>query len=92
MTLENFNYRTNPMFLRNQFPSDNIYGIPSLPKAALTGEEQEKLMLIALTVLNLITQIIQTASFTSFSMIITLKSYGQSLMNPWNCYHNIKVS
>ena len=47
MTLENFNYRTNPMFLRNQFPSDNIYGIPSLPKAALTGEEQEKLMLIA---------------------------------------------
>ena len=47
MTLENFNYRTNPMFLRNQFPSDNIYGIPSLPKTALTGEEQEKLMLIA---------------------------------------------
>ena len=38
MTLENFNYRTNPMFLRNQFPSDNIYGIPTLPKATLTGE------------------------------------------------------
>ena len=47
MTLENFNYRTNPMFLRNQFPSDNIYGIPTLPKAALTDEEKEKLMLIA---------------------------------------------
>ncbi len=47
MTLENFNYRTDPMFLRDQFPSDNIYGIPSLPKAALTCEEQEKLMLIA---------------------------------------------
>ena len=71
MTLENFNYRTDPMFLRDQFPSDNIYGIPSLPKAALTGEEQEKLMLIALTVLNLITQIIQNASFTSLYMIIT---------------------
>ena len=43
MTLENFNYRTNPMFLRNQFPSDNIYGIPTLPTAALTDEEKEKL-------------------------------------------------
>ena len=47
MTLENYNYRTDPMFLRNQFPSDNAYGIPTLPKVALTDKEQENLMLIA---------------------------------------------
>lgn len=47
MTLENYNYRTNPMFLRNQFSSDNAYGIPTLPKATLTNEERENLMLIA---------------------------------------------
>ncbi len=47
MTLENFNYRTNPMFLRNQFSSDNDYGIPTLPKATLGDEETESLMLIS---------------------------------------------
>ena len=37
MTLENFKYRTDPMFLRNQFQTDNIYGIPLLPRVQLKG-------------------------------------------------------
>lgn len=47
MTLENFNYRTNPMFLRNQFPSSNIYGIPNVPKVEFDDDELAELRLIA---------------------------------------------
>lgn len=32
MTLENLNYRTKPLFLRNQFTSSNSYGIPEISK------------------------------------------------------------
>ena len=46
MTLENFKYRTDPMFLRNQFQTDNIYGIPLLPRAQLNDDESDGLMLI----------------------------------------------
>ena len=34
MTLENHNYRTGSYVFMNQFPSDNAYGIPTLPKVA----------------------------------------------------------
>lgn len=47
MTLENFNYRTNPMFLRNQFDSDNKYGIPTVPLSHFDNKELQDLMLIA---------------------------------------------
>ena len=39
MTLENFNYRTNPLFLRNQFKSDNKFGIPDIPKIKFGDNE-----------------------------------------------------
>ncbi|MCR4890267.1 MAG: DUF4417 domain-containing protein [Ruminococcus sp.] len=47
MTLENLNYRTNPMFLRNQFPSENAYGIPAIPKAEFNDDELKELRLLA---------------------------------------------
>ena len=47
MTLENLNYRTNPMFLRNHFSSSNAYGIPDIPKAELTDYELKELRLLA---------------------------------------------
>ena len=47
MTLENLNYRTNPMFLRNQFPALNAYGIPEIPKAEFNDEELKELRLLA---------------------------------------------
>ena len=47
MTLENLNYRTNPMFLRNHFSSSNSYGIPDIPKAELTDDEIKELRLLA---------------------------------------------
>lgn len=47
MTLENLNYRTNPMFLRNQFNSSNLYGIPDIPKAEFTDEDFKDLRLLA---------------------------------------------
>lgn len=46
MTLENLNYRTNPMFLRNQFNSSNLYGIPDIPKAEFTDEDFKDLRLL----------------------------------------------
>mgnify|MGYP003290028227 CR=1 FL=1 len=48
MTLENLNYRTNPMFLRNQFPALNAYGIPEIPKAEFNDEELKELRLLVL--------------------------------------------
>ena len=47
MTLENLNYRTNPMFLRNQFPALNAYGTPEIPKAEFNDEELKELRLLA---------------------------------------------
>lgn len=47
MTLENFNYRTNPLFLRNQFDSDNNYGIPIIPLSHFENNELLDLKLIA---------------------------------------------
>lgn len=35
MTIENFNYRTNPLFLRNEFDSDENWSIPVIPKTQL---------------------------------------------------------
>ena len=42
MTLENFNYRTDPLFLRNQFDSANSFGIPDIPKPEFTEDELKK--------------------------------------------------
>ena len=47
MTLENLNYRTNPMFLQNQFPALNAYGIPEIPKAEFNDEKLKELRLLA---------------------------------------------
>ncbi len=46
MTLENFNYRTNPLFLRNQFKSDNKFGIPDIPKIKFGDNELKDLLLL----------------------------------------------
>ena len=41
MTLENYNYRTDPLFLRNQFDKkgDGRYKIPQIPKAEFTDSD-----------------------------------------------------
>ena len=46
MTEENFNYRTNPMFLRNQFKAFGKYGIPTTPTFDFDYDELEGLRLI----------------------------------------------
>ena len=47
MTLENYQYRTNPLFLRNQF-ADNTgkYGIPMIPKPYFSPAELNHLRLL----------------------------------------------
>ncbi len=48
MTLENFNYRTDPLFLRNQFDSMSNGGfkIPTIPKANLSDDDFINLLLL----------------------------------------------
>ena len=46
MTAENYAYRTDPLFLRNQFLGKNQWKIPNIPKCTLTAEELDGLRLI----------------------------------------------
>lgn len=47
MTLENFKYRTDPLFLRNQFAdSSDFFGIPTVPKPYFSAYEFDKLRMI----------------------------------------------
>ncbi|MBD5146616.1 MAG: DUF4417 domain-containing protein [Ruminococcus sp.] len=47
MTLENFNYRTDPLFLRNQFSAHaDKYGIPIIPKSKFVNYELQDLRLL----------------------------------------------
>lgn len=46
MTLENYNYRTSPLLLRNQFDGDGLFQIPMIPKAEFTDEDFKGLLLL----------------------------------------------
>lgn len=47
MTLENFNYRTDPLFLRNRFSANaDKYGIPVVPKSQFVNYELQDLRLL----------------------------------------------
>ncbi len=47
MTLENFKYRTDPLFLRDQFSKQaDIFGIPIIPKPYFSHEELQNLRLL----------------------------------------------
>ena len=46
MTEENYNYRTNELFLRNQFDGVGEFNIPKIPKSNFTDIELKDLLLI----------------------------------------------
>lgn len=46
MTVENFEYRTSPLFLRNSFEGEGAFKIPIIPKAEFRDEEFDDLLLI----------------------------------------------
>jgi len=46
MTAENYAYRTDPLFLRNQFLGEGKLKLPDIPKCILTQEELDGLRLI----------------------------------------------
>ena len=46
MTIENYRYRTSPLFLRNQFLGEKLWKIPNIPKCTLSAKELEGLRLI----------------------------------------------
>ena len=46
MTADNYEYRTDPLFLRNQFLGNGAWQIPNIPNCILTAEELDGLRLI----------------------------------------------
>ena len=46
MTVNNYKYRTDPMFLRNQFLGDNDWVFPDIPKCSLSNAEVDGLRFI----------------------------------------------
>ena len=46
MTEENYRYRTSPFMLRNSFPGDGNWKIPTIPKAEFSEDEFDDLLLI----------------------------------------------
>ena len=47
MTEENYNYRTSPLFLKNQFKGSGEFNIPVIPKSDFSEEDLENLLSIS---------------------------------------------
>ena len=91
MTEENYKYRTNPMFLRNQFGTD----MPILKKISLQDDEKEDLRLIGF-------DIAKTETDTHFNRFVhfflydykygtILISISKSYRSTKQCLHPISV-
>lgn len=92
MILENFNYRTNPLFLRNQFNSANSFGIPDVPKAKFTDDELRNLLMLGFNQLKKDNGGMRNELFISFYMTTILKKCGIIRNCIWNLYLDIKES
>lgn len=53
MTEENYNYRTSPFLLRNQFDGESKFKIPLIPKTKFADEDFKDLLLIGFDRTNL---------------------------------------
>lgn len=73
MTEENYKYRTNPMFLRNQFGTD----MPMLKKVSLQDNEKEDLRLIGF-------DIAKTETDTHFNRFVHFFLYDYKFEDIWN--------
>lgn len=73
MTEENYKYRTNPMFLRNQFGMD----MPILKKISLQDDEKEDLRLIGF-------DIAKTETDTHFNRFVHFFLYDYKFEDIWN--------
>lgn len=73
MTEENYKYRTNPMFLRNQFGTD----MPMLKKVSLQDDEKESLRLIGF-------DIAKTRNDTHFHRFVHFFLYDYKFEDIWN--------
>lgn len=73
MTEQNYKYRTNPMFLRNQFGLN----MPKLPKFSLDEHEKEDLRLIGF-------DIAKTDSDTHFNRFVHFFLYDYKFEEIWN--------
>lgn len=77
MTLENFKYRTNPMFLRNQFATKDSMGIPTIPKPKFDDDSLADLRLFPFN------QIVSDCGLHS-SRIVHFFLYDYNFEKIWN--------
>ena len=77
MTEENYNDRTNPLFLRNQFKGKGKLQIPVIPKFQIQSDDFHDLLLIGFDKIGSNDKSILTAWFISFCMITNLNAYGK---------------
>lgn len=78
MTEENYNYRTNELFLRNKFDGVGKFNIQKIPKSNFSDTELKDLLLIGFDKIKS-----DEHNFDRmvhfFCMIISLKTYGINL-------------
>ena len=81
MTIENFNYRTNEMLLRNQLEVEGKYGIPKISKFDFKNEDLENLRLIGFDVVKSGKDEHFNRIVHFFFTIINLSVFGKNLIN-----------
>lgn len=81
MTVENFKYRTDPLFLRNQFSETGQYGIPMIPKLLMSKTDLQEIRFISFD--HTKTNKGENADrIVHFSCTITnLKNFGKNRIN-----------
>lgn len=79
MTEENYRYRTNPLFLRNQFTETGKYGIPLLPKSSFRKEDLEDICFIAFNQINRDSGFHKDRLVHFFYTTMSSKKYGKDL-------------
>lgn len=86
MTLENFEYRTNPLFLRHQFTDNSDkFGIPIIPKPHFTQEELQHLRLLGFNRIKQDEGAHRNRMIHFSCMTTTLKKSGKILNRLSNC-------
>ncbi len=76
MTEENYKYRTNDLFLRNQFNGSGEFDIPIIPKCSFADEELNDLLLIGFDKIK--------SDEKNFERIVHFFLYDYKFENIWN--------
>lgn len=77
MTEEHYNYRINPLFLRNEFTGSGFLNMPTIPKPHFDEGELENLLLLGFDRAKAEDVIYQDRIVHFFSMTTNLNVFGK---------------